>query len=88
VIQREQWRDGRVQGLALSSHGGVGDTAAYSGRLQLEPNSCWGDLVERDARGVDYTYRALIVPGRNGARGYLYLQRDANDLSVGWLVRD
>lgn len=88
VIQREQWRDGQVEGLALSSYGGVGETATYSGRLQLEPNSCWGDLMERDARGMNYSYRTLIVPGRNGARGYFYLQRDADDLSVGWLVRD
>ena len=88
VVQREEWRDGRVQGLALSSYGGVGDSAAYSGRLSLDPGSCWGTLVETDAKGVAYNYSALLVNGRQGARGYLYLQRDPADLSVGWLVRE
>ncbi|MFM7314253.1 MAG: hypothetical protein ACKO0M_14005 [Cyanobium sp.] len=88
VVQREQWRDGAVKGIALSSYGGVGDTAGYSGRLSLDPGSCWGGLVETDAKGVNYTYRALVVNGRNGARGYLYLQSDPDDLTVGWLVRD
>lgn len=88
VVQREEWSEGRVRGLALSSYGGVGDTAAYSGALQLDAGSCWGTLTERDAKGVAYNYRALIVNGRAGARGYLYLQSDPDDLTVGWLVRD
>jgi len=88
VVQREQWRDGSVQGLALSSYGGVGETAAYNGTLKLDPGSCWGNLSERDAKGTPYTYRALLVKGRSGARGYYYLQRDPNDLTAGWLVRD
>lgn len=88
VVQREQWRDGSVEGVALASYAGVGDTTTYRGSLQLDRDSCWGELVERDGRGVDYRYRTLVVKGRNGARGYLYLQRDANDLTVGWLVRD
>ena len=29
-----------------------------------------------------------VVNGRSGARGYLYLQSDPDDLTVGWLVRD
>lgn len=88
VVQREQWSDGRVKGLALTSYGGVGDTEAYSGQLSLDRDSCWGSLRERDARGVDYNYRALVVKGRTGARGYYYLQSDADDLTVGWLVHD
>jgi hypothetical protein len=88
VVQREQWRDGSVQGLALSSYGGVGETAAYSGTLQLDASSCWGSLSERDAKGETYTYRALLVKGRSGARGYFYLQSDLDDLTAGWLVRD
>lgn len=88
VVQREQWRDGRVQGIALSSYDGVGDTASYRGSLQMDANSCWGTLVENDAKGVNYNYRALVVNGRRGARGYLYLQTDPTDLTVGWLVRD
>lgn len=88
VVQREQWSDGSVKGLALASYGGVGETVAYSGKLNLDPGSCWGSLSERDALGVNYNYRALVVKGRSGARGYYYLQRDADDLTVGWLVRD
>jgi len=88
VVQREEWLDGTVKGLALSSYGGVGDTAAYTGQLQLDRSSCWGTLVEKDANGVVYNYRALLVNGRTGARGYLYLQSDADNLTVGWLVRD
>jgi hypothetical protein len=88
VVQREQWSDGTVKGLALASYGGVGETAAYSGKLSLDADSCWGTLNERDALGATYNYRALVVKGRSGARGYYYLQRDADDLTVGWLVRD
>jgi len=88
VVQREEWRNGSVQGVALSSTGGVGDTATYTGQLRLDPDSCWGALAETDAKGVNYNYRALVVNGRKGARGYLYLQTDPSDLSVGWLVRD
>ena len=88
VVQREQWSDGNVKGLALASYGGVGETAAYSGKLSLDAGSCWGSLSERDALGGTYNYRALVVKGRTGARGYYYLQRDADDLTVGWLVRD
>ncbi|MEY2644090.1 MAG: hypothetical protein RLZZ611_739 [Cyanobacteriota bacterium] len=88
VIQREQWQHGSVRGVALSSYGGVGDTSSYSGRMQLEAGSCWGELVEQDQKGTRYHYSSLLVKGRSGARGYLYLQRDADDLSVGWLVRD
>ncbi len=88
VVQREEWSAGSVRGIALSSYDGVGETAAYSGSLQLDRGSCWGTLRERDARNTAYNYRALLVKGRSGARGYLYLQSDPDDLSVGWLVRD
>ena len=88
VVQREQWRDGSVQGVALASNNGVGETVGYSGRLTLDANGCWGNLTERDTKGVAYNYRALIVKGRAGARGYFYLQSAPADLTVGWLVRD
>lgn len=88
VVQREQWSDGSVNGVALASYGGVGETVGYSGRLQLDAGSCWGNLSETDDKGVAYNYRALLVNGRSGARGYLYLQSDPDDLTVGWLVRD
>jgi len=88
VVQREQWRDGSVQGVALSSYDGVGSTVGYSGTLKLDTGSCWGTLVEKDSKGVLYNYRALVVQGKRGARGYFYLQSDPSDLTVGWLVRD
>jgi hypothetical protein len=88
VVQREVWRDGSVQGVALSSYAGVGDSTGYTGQLRLDPGSCWGTVAETDAKGVRYNYRALLVNGRKGARGYLYLQTDPSDLTVGWLVRD
>ena len=77
-----------MNGVALSSYGGVGDTAGYSGRLQLDARSCWGSVIEKDDKGVAFNYRALVVNGRSGARGYLYLQTDPDNLTVGWLVRD
>ena len=81
VVQRERWTNGSVEGIALSS---------YSGALSLSPKSCWGTIQETDQTGRTYNYSALIVNGRRskGARGYLYLQRDPADLTVGWLVRD
>ncbi|UPM50820.1 hypothetical protein MY494_03275 [Synechococcus sp. A10-1-5-1] len=90
VVQREQWKNGSVEGIALSSYGGNSETASYSGQLTLNPRSCWGTIQETDQTGRSYNYSALIVNGRrsNGARGYLYLQRDPGDLTVGWLVRD
>jgi hypothetical protein len=90
VVQREQWRSGNVEGIALISTNGMGDTVRYSGSLKLNPSSCWGELQERDSQGNSYRYRALVVSGhkRSGARGYFYLQRDPDDLTVGWLVRD
>ncbi len=90
VVQREQWRSGSVEGIALISTNGMGETVRYSGSLQLKPSSCWGELQERDSQGNSYRYRALVVSGhkRSGARGYFYLQRDPDDLTVGWLVRD
>jgi hypothetical protein len=90
VVQREQWRSGNVEGIALISTNGMGDTVRYSGSLKLNPSSCWGELQERDSQGNGYRYRALVVNGhkRSGARGYFYLQRDPDDLTVGWLVRD
>lgn len=88
VVQRERWKHGQVEGVALSSTNGMGQTASYSGVLRLDPDSCWGTLQERDALGQVYNYRSLIVLGRQAARGYLYLQSDPDDLTVGWLVHD
>ena len=90
VIQREHWKAGQVEGLALSSYGGREQTASYSGSLTLDPNSCWGKIKQKDQLGSSYNYRALIVNGRKdkAARGYLYLQRDPGNLTAGWLVHD
>ena len=90
VVQRERWTNGSVEGIALSSYGGDNESVSYSGALSLSPKSCWGTIQETDQTGRTYNYSALIVNGRRskGARGYLYLQRDPADLTVGWLVRD
>ncbi len=90
VIQREQWNNGAVDGVALSSYHGKSEEASYRGRLTMAPNSCWGSLREVDSKGNRYHYDALIVADRSGAdaRGYIYLQSDPDDLTVGWLVRE
>ena len=43
-----------------------------------------GRMVQRDSRGVTYNYRVLVLA--NGG-GYLYLQTDPDDLTLGLLQR-
>ncbi|WP_197686678.1 hypothetical protein [Cyanobium sp. NIES-981] len=81
VVQRETWRNGRVQGLALSSYAGAVETASYSGTLEVE-RTCLATVVQRDTEGVAYNYRAIVMADGSG---YLYLQEDPRDLTVGWL---
>ncbi len=83
VVQREWWQAGIVQGLAFSSDAGQQDKVTYSGRLQVE-RDCLGRMVQRDSRGVTYNYRVLVLA--NGG-GYLYLQTDPDDLTLGLLQR-
>jgi len=83
VVQREWWRAGIVQGLAYSSYGGEQQQATYSGRLQVG-RECLGRMVQRDSRGVTYNYRVLVLASGGG---YVYLQTDSDDLTLGLLQR-
>lgn len=84
VVQRETWRGGAVQGVALSSYAGRLETASYSGTIEVSAD-CLATVVQRDSEGVDYHYRAIVMADGSG---YLYLQADPSDLTIGWLERD
>ena len=81
VIQNEVWSGGRVQGIAISSYGPRIEEATYSGALRLEA-SCLATLEQRDSLGVPYNYRAVLL---SDGSGYLYIQTDPDDLTVGFL---
>lgn len=81
VVQREVWRNGNVQGVALSNYGGKSEQASYSGRLTVQAD-CFGLLTETDSKGTQYNYRSVLLTGR---RGYVYLQSDPQDLTLGLL---
>ena len=82
VIQREQWQGGKVSGLAVSSYGGKRQQAPYTGSLNLQAD-CLGALREVDGLGDVYNYRVVLLA--SGA-GYLYIQSDPADLTVGYLA--
>ena len=82
VIQREYWRGGKVSGQAVSSYGGKREQAPYTGSLNLEAD-CLGRLREVDGLGGVYNYRVVVLA--SGA-GYLYIQSDPGDLTVGYLA--
>ena len=77
VIQREQWRGGKVSGLA-----GKHQQAPYTGSLTLEAH-CLGRLQEVDGLGAVYNYRVVLLASGGG---YLYIQSDPADLTVGYLA--
>jgi hypothetical protein len=81
VVQREWWRAGAVQGLAVSSYAGLQDKVTYTGSLQLG-SDCLGRMTQRDAAGTTYNYRVVVLA--NGG-GYVYLQTDPDDLTLGLL---
>ena len=81
VVQREIWRDGTVRGNAQSSYGGQGEQANYTGQLKVRAD-CVARLQETDSKGVLYNYSAVLL---TGSRGYLYLQQDPDDLTIGLL---
>lgn len=81
VVQREWWHNGQVNGIALSSYGGRIERAPYSGTLSLS-SDCLGTMRQRDSQGVAYNYKVLLL-SRGG--GYVYLQTDPNDLTLGLL---
>ncbi|MFN9620071.1 MAG: hypothetical protein ACK55X_10210 [Synechococcaceae cyanobacterium] len=81
VVQRELWRAGRVEGVALMSVAGRQELASYGGSLRVAP-SCLATIQQKDSQGVLYNYRAVLLA--NGG-GYVYLQTDPDDLTIGWL---
>ncbi len=81
VIQNETWKGGAVEGIAISSYGPRIEEATYSGTITVEPN-CLATVKEKDSLGVPYNYRAVLLADGSG---YLYIQTDPNDLSVGYL---
>lgn len=81
VVQREWWQGGQVSGVALSSHGGRIERAPYNGSLSLGAD-CLGTMRQRDAKGVAYNYRVLLL---SRGSGYVYLQTDPDDLTLGVL---
>lgn len=83
VVQHERWSEGRVHGIAISSYGATVEEATYSGTIAVE-NSCLATIRQRDSLGRPYNYRAVVL-GDGG--GYVYLQTDPDDLTVGWLQR-
>jgi len=83
VVQHERWSGGRVNGIAISSYGPTIEEATYRGTIAVE-GSCLATIRQRDSLGRAYNYRAIVL-GDGG--GYLYLQTDPDDLTVGWLER-
>lgn len=81
VVQRELWRSGQVEGVALMSVAGRLEVAPYTGEITLAP-SCLATIRQKDALGVLYNYRAVVLADGSG---YLYLQTDPADMTVGWL---
>ena len=83
VVQREVWSNGVVRGEAISSYNGRQEQASYTGEIKIQEN-CWARLTETDSKGIDYNYNAVLL---SGGRGYIYLQNDATDLTLGLLER-
>ena len=74
---------GTVRGDAISSYNGRQEQATYTGEIKTQAD-CWARLTETDSTGVDYNYNAVLL---TGGRGYIYLQRDNSDLTLGLLER-
>ena len=83
VVQREVWSNGVARGEAISSYNGRQEQASYTGDIKAQ-DDCWARLTETDTKGVDYNYNAVLL---SGGRGYIYLQNDATDLTLGLLER-
>ena len=75
------WSNGVVRGEAISSYNGRQEQASYTGDIKAQ-DDCWARLTETDTKGVDYNYNAVLL---SGGRGYIYLQNDATDLTLGLL---
>ena len=84
VIQNERWRAGSVLGIAISSYGPRIEEATYSGTISVSAD-CLAMVKETDSLGVAYNYRAVVLADGSG---YLYLQTDPDDLTVGYLEHE
>jgi len=84
VIQNELWKDAQVQGIAISSYGQSIEEATYTGTIRVG-SDCLATLQERDSLGVVYNYRAILLADGSG---YLYLQTDPGDVTVGYLEHE
>lgn len=84
VIQNERWRAGSVLGIAISSYGPRIEEATYSGTITVGAD-CLATVKQTDSLGVAYNYRAVVLADGSG---YLYLQTDPDDLTVGYLEHE
>jgi hypothetical protein len=84
VIQNERWRAGSVLGIAISSYGPRIEEATYSGTISVGAD-CLATVKQTDSLGVAYNYRAVVLADGSG---YLYIQTDPNDLTVGFLEHE
>jgi hypothetical protein len=84
VIQNERWRAGSVLGIAISSYGPRIEEATYSGTITVGAD-CLATVKQNDSLGVAYNYRAVVLADGSG---YLYLQTDPDDLTVGFLEHE
>ena len=81
VIQNETWTGGNVQGIAIASYGPRIEEATYSGTITVA-SDCLATVKQTDSLGVPFNYRAVVLADGSG---YLYLQTDLDDLTVGFL---
>ncbi len=83
VVQHEQWQQGKVNGIAVASYGPSIIETLYKGSITVSPD-CLATVKEVDALGTRYNYRAVV---RSDGGGYVYLQTDPDDLTLGALER-
>jgi hypothetical protein len=81
VVQHEQWQQGQVKGIAVASFGPTIEEVTYKGSITVSPD-CLATIRQVDSLGTVYNYRAVV---RADGGGYLYLQTDPDNLTVGSL---
>lgn len=84
VVQSEVWDSGSVRGLALTSSNGRITNLPYSGNIDIQEN-CIARMTEQNSLDEPFNYVAIVLA--NGG-GYVYLQTDENDLTLGFLSRE
>jgi hypothetical protein len=81
MIQQERWNAGRVEGISITSYGPSIEESTYSGSISVAAD-CLATVQEKDSLGVPFNYRAVVL---SDGSGYLYLQTDPNEHTVGFL---